>query len=183
MLVSFDERGYNYEIEKGLKKISIFRDALKWAEKHIIVTDKKEFAKSFSKYFMMEYYESNKDKIKLDIKVDKLLDLVGINIMELRFLEDNFNQNNAVIEYGDILKPIVDKAPFELWTNSSEQNEKLRAGRKLIEVINQAGEHTKIYPADIQRATSNFLTYDIRKQEYQVNVHWWDKGDIFLCLH
>ena len=171
MLVAFDEVGYREAIQKGEQKTQIFKDALKWCDQYIDGIYLEAFAKSFTKEFQHRYYEANKDKIKLDIKIDKLLELVGINIFELRDLEDKFNNHQSVFvidKNGFGCK--VDKKPYEKWTKSSEENEKLRQGRKLIEAIQSCNNFTTIYPVNIQAATCNFITYDIRKGEYFVNV-------------
>ncbi len=170
MLISFDESGYNHAIKRGNEKIEILNKAIQWAEKHIVISDVELFARSFSKFFMDQYYESNKDKIQLDIKVDKLLELVGINIFELRDLEDKFNSMNDKLDYSDGIKPLVDRSLYENYTKSSVENDKLRAGRKLIEVIKTCESFTKIYPMSIQQATSNLLSYDIRRNKYLVNI-------------
>lgn len=170
MLIAFDEREYNEAIQRGNQKIALLNQAIQWAEKHIVVFDKELFAKSFTKFFMEEYYESNRDKIQLDIKIDKLLELVGINIFELRDMEDKFNTMKYELDYKDEVTPVVDKSKYERWTTSSEENEKLRVGRKLIESIKSCESHTKIYPFDIQRATGGFLQFNMRDKDYFVNI-------------
>lgn len=170
MLIAFDEGSYNRTIQTANDKIKVLNQAIQWAEKHIVVFDKKKYSESFTRFFTTEYYESNKSKIQLDIRIDKLLELVGINIMELRTLEDKFNSIDAQLDFSDGVKPIVDKTPFETWTSSSEENDKLRMGRKLIEVLDACESFTKVYPVSIQQATSNFLQYDIRKGKYFVNI-------------
>lgn len=171
MLVSFDERGYNEAISKGEQKTQIFKDALKWCNQYVEGLYLKGFAKSFTQEFTERYYEANKDKIQLDIKIDKLLELVGINIFELRDLEDKFNNHPSKFEVDETgFGCNVERRPYEQWTNSSEENEKLRIGRKLIEAIESCNPHTKIYPVTIQQATSDFIGYDIRKGQYFVRV-------------
>ena len=171
MLVSFDERGYNEAINKGEQKTQIFKDALEWCNQYVEGLYLKGFAKSFTKEFMARYYELNKDKIQLEIKIDKLLELVGINIFELRDLEDKFNNHPSEFEVNETgFGCKVERRPYEQWTTSSEQNEKLRMGKRLIEVIEACNPHTKIYPATIQQATSNFIIYDIRKGKYFVSI-------------
>ena len=170
MLISFEKGAYNHAVKRCNEKITILNKAIQWAEKHIVISDIKLFANSFTKYFMDKYYESNKDKIQLDIKVDKLLELVGINIFELRDIEDKFNSMNDKLDYSDGVKPVVDKSLYENYTKSSVENDKLRAGRKLIEVIKNFESFTKIYPMSIRQATSNLLTYDIRRNKYLVNI-------------
>ena len=170
MLISFDEDAYNKAIQRGNQKITILNQAIQWAEKHIVINDLVMFANSFTKYFSEEYYESNRHKIQLDVKIDKLLELVGINLFELRDLEDKFNSMNDILDYNGEVTPVVDKSLYESWTKSSVENDKLRAGRKLIEVIRSCESFTKIYPMTIQQATSNLLSYDIRKNSYFVNI-------------
>ncbi len=170
MLIRFDEESYNHKLKRCNEKIQIIKKAIAWAENHIVIFDKEEFAQSFTAFFKKEYYESNKDKIHLDIQVDKLLDLVGINLAPLQVLENKFNTNQAELDYADGIKPKVDRKQFERYTKSSEENERLRDGRKFLDALNQIEKHVKVYPANIVNGTSNLIGFDIRKGEFHINV-------------
>jgi hypothetical protein len=104
------------------------------------------------------------------IQVDKLLDLVGINLAPLQVLENKFNTNQAELDYADGIKPKVDRKQFERYTKSSEENERLRDGRKFLDALNQIEKHVKVYPANIVNGTSNLIGFDIRKGEFHINV-------------
>ena len=85
-------------------------------------------------------------------------------------MEDKFNTMKYELDYKDEVTPVVDRSKYERWTTSSEENEKLRVGRKLIESIKNCESHTKIYPFDIQRATGGFLQFNMRDKDYFVNI-------------
>ena len=72
MLVHFDEVSYQKAIEEAEQKIHIYNKALAWSENHIKINTPKLFAESFTQYFKDRFYDLHKDKISLDISVDKI---------------------------------------------------------------------------------------------------------------
>lgn len=170
MLIRFDSDSYNHELKKCNEKIAIIKEAIAWAENHIVIFDKEEFAQSFTAFFRKEYYESNKDKIHLDIQIDRLLDLVGIDLTRLQVLESKFNSIDSELDYTDGIEPKIDRKQFEVYTKSSEENEILRDGRNFLDALERIERHVKIYPANIISGTSSLIGYDIRKGEFHINV-------------
>jgi len=173
MLIHFDEDGYNLAIKQSNERIHTYNQALEFASKHIEVDSPKTFGESFTAYFKEKFYESNRGKIGLEINVDKLLDLLDVDLTRLKRLEGNFLSNPAIIAYPDDNSaplPNVDRNGYESYTTSSEQNEILRDARSLVEAIQRVGKHTTIYPYNIMQATSNLIGYDRRRNEYVINV-------------
>ena len=178
MLLRFDEEGYNRAVKLAEEKIHIFHQALLLARKDVVVDHLERFEDSFTAYYKEAFLKKHKDKIQLDISVEKLLYLMDVDLTRLERLEKNYKANDSPIDFLDQhpdseeVLPFhrVERKAFELYTNSSEQNETLRAGRNLIAAIQAAGKHTTIYPFNIARATSNLIQYDMRKGEYFVNV-------------
>ena len=64
----------------------------------------------------------------------------------------------------------VDKKEFQKWTTSERENNQLRLARKLIDVLEQVEQETKVYPLDIARGTNHFVGYDIRKNCWRPNI-------------
>ena len=172
MLVHFDEEGYKRAARWAMEKVVNFNDAKKFAEKHIEIKDTRAFADSFTRYFKAEFISKNREKIQLDISVEKLLDLMEIDLMPIAYLENKFNSNESLLSFDSpdgIPAPIIDKSQFEIYTNSSHQNAVLRDARGLIEAIQKVQKHTTVYPANIISGTSNLIGYDIRKQLYYID--------------
>ena len=173
MLVRFDEEGYNLELKQAQEKIQVYKEALVFAQQNIIVEDYKNFGDGFSEYFKHVIYESNKGKIELDINVTKLLDLLDIDISLLVKLERMYDSNSSVLSFDEPLSiptPLVDRKKHEVYTTSAEQNEALRDGRRFIDAIQQVSKHTTVFPFNMQSGTGNFIAYDVRRQEYFVNL-------------
>ncbi|MDB2521204.1 hypothetical protein N9X09_03160 [Flavobacteriaceae bacterium] len=127
---------------------------------------------NFVAVFKKEFLRAYKDKIKLDISVDKLLELMEVEIYRLVELEREYGLIHIEIKWGAEGKYFnVDKRPYEVWTKSSEENQLLKDGRNLIEAVEKLGKHTKVYPQQIMLATSNLIGYDLRRQEYKVMLH------------
>lgn len=170
MLIHFDEDSYRLELKRCEEKISILNKAIQWAENYTKISDIERFAESFTVNFKKVYYESNKDKIHLDIKIDKLLELVGINVDALLIMERKFNKIDAKLDYTNGINPVVDRRKYERYTKSSKENERLRDGRRFLEVLELIEKHVKVYPANITTGTSNLIGFDIRKGEYHINI-------------
>ena len=63
--------------------------AIEVASYHIAIEDPEEFSKDFIAYFKKEFYKKHKDKVMLDISVEKILDLLDVNLLPLQNLENN----------------------------------------------------------------------------------------------
>ena len=184
MLISFDEEGYNYESKKAEEKLEILEKAIDWINNspvnlsgnltEVIVNSMDE---SFCQFYTQKIWEMNKDKIQLDISKDKLLDLLGIDLTELKLLEDQYksietnplefyplNDDGKYIEFS--FRFPVNRKAYERYTSSAEENQKLKDYRTFIEALDKLSNHCHIYAQQIQIATSNFVRYDIRKGRY-----------------
>ena len=171
MLIFFDEEGYQIDLQKAKRKVQLFSTALGVASTHIAVENTKAFAEDFAGYLKREFYKLHKEKIQLPVSPDKLLDLLDVNLAPLQKLQDEFNSINAELRWeGNKPVAYLDRKPYEKWTTSAEENQKLRDGKKFLEALEKLSEHTQIYPANIQRGTSNLIFFDMRKNRYIVNV-------------
>lgn len=171
MLVYTDEEGYQSALRIAKEKVTLFNKALGVASTHIAVEDTKAFAESFTTYFKREFYKKHKEKIQLDISVEKLLGLLDINLKPLYDLEVQFHSINAEIRWEENKPTVyVDKKPYERWTKSAKENEIVKAGRKLLDAIDEISNYTNIYPLTIQQATSNLIAYNMRTNEYRINL-------------
>jgi len=172
MLVFTDEVSYQSAMAKARDKVNIFNNALGVASNHIAVVDTKKFAEGFTAYFKKEFYKKHKNKIQLDISVDKLLGLLDVNLSPLHDLETKFNSNESEIKWeGNKAIPYVDRKLYERWSRSAEENEKVKAGRKFISAIEELQKYSKCYPLDIARGTSGLITFNLREKKYMVNLN------------
>ena len=172
MLVYTDEVSYQGAIRRSEEKRKLLLKAIEVASYHIAIEDPEEFSKDFIAYFKKEFYKKHKDKVMLDISVEKILDLLDVNLLPLQNLETQFNSNTGELRWQG-KKPLAyaDKKPFEKWTKSAEENNKVKAGRKLLEAIKEISQYTTIYPLSIQQATSNLISFNMRENKYFVNLN------------
>ena len=173
-LVFFDEIGYKETVEKAQRKLQTFSQALSFAEKHIVVFDKESFAQGFVQFFKAEFYKMHQENNTLGLSIDKLLFVKDIDLTRLENLERTFKDDKTELTFDttngnpDI---IVDRKPFERWTDNDAENERLKLGKSLIDVIEKASVITKIYPLTLSQATSGLVTYNMRTNQYLVNVN------------
>lgn len=171
VLASFDQVSYDAEMKLANQKIDIFKEALEFAEHSIVVFDTEAFGHSFTTFFKDEFYKMHLKDNTLGLTVDKLLFVKDIDLSPLQRLETKFKEIDVLLSYesNSCPTPNIDSKPFEKWTKSAEENERLRDGKRLIECIEFISKHTKMYPFDISRGTSGFLGYDIRLNKWYVN--------------
>ena len=172
MLVFTDEVSYQEAMRRADEKRRLFIKALEVASYHIAIEDSKEFAEGFTAYFKEQFYNKHKEKVMLQISVEKMLDLLDVNLKPLQDLETKFKSINAELRWkGNKPYAYVDKKPFERWTTSAEENNKVKAGRKLLDAIDEISKYSKVYPLAIQQATSNLVSYNMRENKYFINLN------------
>lgn len=178
MLIRFDERSYKEALSKASEKESLWREAISWIKDNFTnwkqPTDSAELNtlhNSFTEYFRDKYWETNKDLVKLPISIDKILDLMEIDIRALSYIEREYKAFDYKPKFntGEISFP-VDKTPFEMYTRSSEENQKLKLARKFIDILEEVSEVTHVYHKNIQTAVSNFVIFDMRENRFFANV-------------
>lgn len=172
-LISFDDAGYKETVEKANGKIDVFKQALEFAEQYIVVFDKERFANGFVQFFKDEFEKLHSKQNTLDLAIDKLLFVKDVDISTLQQLDIQYQQDPTVVSFDTpdgLPTAKVDKEPFQKWTTSQAENDKLALGKLLIETIQNVSEIQKVYPFDVCRGTSHFIGYDIRKNKYFVNV-------------
>ena len=171
MLISFDIEGYKLELKKASEKSAILDVAIQWANSNGITLDNltddiQTFHESFCEYYTDRVYAANKNKLTLEIPKANLLDLLGVDITELRRLEAKYKAIEIQCQFNNGITFPVDKKPFERFTKSSEDNAKLRDYRAFVEALERLSEHTHIYPGQVQLATSSLVCYNLRTREY-----------------
>ena len=175
-LLSFDQERYDNDIKKKKKGEQIFKEAIQWVKNHIDIPPKdiKRFSWSFTEYFEENYYEKNKDKIKLRITPEKLLNLSGIDLIPLRHLEEQFNTYQVELHWevsdNGHWSFDINENDYKTFTKSSEENKKLRDANLFIEAIEKIQHHTTVYPYQIHNATNGFISYDMRSNKYKVSI-------------
>ena len=172
-LVSFNEKEYNRAVEDAKRKIETFNQALSFAEKHIVVFDKEAFAQNFVEFFKAEFHKVHQEQNTLGLSPDKLLFVKEVDLTRLNNLQRTFKEDESAISFDTTdgtPKPDIDKTPYEVWTESPEQNERLRIGQTLIDALRKASAHTKIYPLTVQQATNSLVKFNVRTNDYTVNM-------------
>ena len=171
MLISFDNEGYKLELKKASEKSAILDVAIQWANSNGITLDNltddiQTFHESFCEYYTDRVYAANKNKLTLEIPKANLLDLLGVDITELRRLEAKYKAIEIQYQFNNGITFPVNKKPFERFTKSSEDNAKLRDYRAFVEALERLSRHTHIYPGQVQLATSSLVCYNLRTREY-----------------
>ena len=171
ILYFFDDEGYNRAVNDAQKKIDIFNEGVKWCGQYITVDAYESFAFNMVSYFKERYYDENKNKIQLEISVDKLLSLLDIDVNELQKIKDKFIRLNSEILFQKG-KPIVkvDKKPYELWTKTPDENKRVKDGQQLIKSLETINSYATVRGLDIQRGLNSFIRFDIRKNKFYPNL-------------
>ena len=187
MLIRFDEENYLTQTRLAQKKLNLLRDAVVWMEnKNIIVksNDAKSIHNSFVGYFEEAVYQKNKDQINSLVAKEKLLDLLDVNSKPLADIQEEYSKidlepkfdpyesNTPECESNRVIGVSfpVNRRAYEVYTNSAEQNAKLRDYRGFINALEKLSNHCHIYPHQIQIGTSGLVRYDIRNAEYFPNL-------------
>ena len=173
MKVYFNRETFRLEQKRAKEKLEHLSEGLKWCEKHIDVDkmSRREFLFDMEKAFSDEVIKQHGDIVKKALAVDKLYFLLDISIIELREIQkraDSITVKVGIKDEGYFC--VVNEEDYYVMTQNEDDNEKLIRANNLIQALEMVGKYRKVFPADICRGTSNFLTYDLRENKYLLNT-------------
>ena len=171
MLIRTDSEGLQMANKQIKDKLALFDKAMEWTSKHTEIRNIEAFESAMVAEFKRDLLHKHEKNIGLPINAEKLIDLLDIPIAEFNSIVKRYYEIDVDVKFVDGT-PIaeVDKTDYQLWTVSEEQNEKLRIGRDFIKAVEHISDFTKVYPFDVARGVSHLISYDIRKQEFNVNL-------------
>lgn len=173
MKVWFDETTYDQSIKEAESRIKVVQVALEWSKKHINVEaiDKKKFLVDMVEEFNRNLAEENKDKFNIELKIEKLHYLLDVHISELIAIQKQYErfEANIYVDKDDFVSG-VSQEDYTRYTQNEEENDKVIRANNLINAIEMVSKYSKTYPADICRGTSNFVSFDFRRNKLYPNV-------------
>ena len=172
--IEVNQTAYNTAVKQAEAKIENFKAALNFAyNNHVKEADLNEtaFNESFTQEYKRCFLKENKHKVKLEIHYKKLLDLLSVNLDTLKELEYKHHENNAKIEIvdGETVASEVSIEDYTIYTRNESENERLEAKENLVKALNEVSRFSKVYPLSVIQAISNFMLFDITKNEYKLN--------------
>lgn len=173
--LDLDIEGYNKANVQGKELLANFNDALTWAyDNHVKEGDIN--IKAFNDDMVIEYQKAfmkrNSNLIKLDVSFDKLLNLLDVDIEQLKEFQYKHHDNPQVAEViqpDDTLKVQIDMEDFTTYTKSQLENDMLEVAGDLMLALDKAKHFTKIYPLTITQGLSHFLLFDMKRNQYRIN--------------
>ena len=170
-----DIEGYNKANEQAEAPLNNFNDALSWVyDNHVQEGDIS--IEAFNDDMVVEYQKAfmkrNSKVIKLDVSFEKLLNLLDVDIEQLKELQYKHHDNPqvaTVIQPDDKLKVKIDMEDFTTYTKNQRENDMLEVAGDLMLALDKAKHFTKIYPLTITQGLSHFLLFDIKRNQYRIN--------------
>ena len=172
--IEVDYTGYNNAVKLAEQKLSNFRDALQWCtDNNVNAEDINDAAfnesmlNEFERCFMLQ----NSNIVKLDISYTKLLDLLDVEIHVLKEFEYQHHENTTDLIQVDneTVSAVVSIEDFTRYTRNEDENQRLDAANQLVDALKKVASFQKVYPMTITQGISNFLLFDIIKNEYKLN--------------
>ncbi len=173
MKIYFDHDSFELAVKQAEEKINILTEAFNWCTEYIDVSkmDRHEFINDMVTEFTNQLELQKSDIVNTKLSVDKLMFLLDINVAELNILKQKYDRINSKVEVvNSDWKCEVSKESYIRYTKNELENEKLICGNNLIKALELVSKYRKVYPHNVQMATSNFVTYDMRRKKYEVNM-------------
>ena len=178
MLISFNEDAYLTAQKEAEEKLKVLDEGAVWVNNQFDLKDSpinmKKFHNDMVEHFkdiVLHYY---KDKNQLGLSALKLIEVKEIPITELLNIKlryEKLSVGSEVTFKGNVPTIQVVKNDFQVWSTRESQNKKIILGNQMIKSINDLTTSlgVKVYPMDIQRATSGFIRFSIMKGKYIIN--------------
>lgn len=173
MKVYEDITSYNRAVKDAENKIKIIEVGLEWCAKHIDTDkiDRKKFVTDMVAEFNRQVTLQKGDMTKVELAVEKLHFLLDIHITELYSIQKQYEsiEANVYVDNDDFVTG-VSLDDYTRYTQDEEENERVIRANQLIHSLDMVSKYVKVYPADIQRGTSNYIKYDLRQNKYIPNL-------------
>ena len=180
IVLNVDYDTYHKTIKEGEEYLKNFNDALSWVYDNHVKPDTISVS-SFSKDMMLEFERvfmlQNSNLIKLDVSFEKLLNLLDVDIDVLKEFQYKHSDNSHIQAFfinrdgepEDTLKVRIDIEDFTTYTKNQTQNDMIEAADNLMVALRDVERYTKVYPLTITQGISNFLLFDMKKNQYRIN--------------
>ena len=167
----FEESAYIRAVKDAEKKIILLEDCINWVKYHIKEVKTEEFRLDMVSYFLKQLGKEKKEFATLNIKPEKVADLLDINVRELQSLEALYNNAVGSIKFTKGKAEVdVSKETFTTYTETQKQNEELAVANDLINAIKKLQEIRTVYPIHIVNSFGGFLNYHQGKQQWRLNT-------------
>ncbi len=178
--LEFDKWAYNRACKEAEDKLLALDKMSVWSANKGVYIKSKDLMYSFLKdpvgTFKDEWYRVNKEKIGINVNVDKLLELCDVDIRELEVLREGVKRYDAKIGVKDDKKTklfkyytIINEDDYTTYTKSEKQNNQVLKLKKFLKALDEVGEFTQVYPVNIQQGLSSAITFDMRDNSYKIN--------------
>ena len=169
--VWFEESEYNRAIKDAEIKINLLDDCINWVKYHIKEVKTEEFRLDMVSYFLKQLGKEKKEFAQLNIKPEKVAELLDINVRELARLEALYNNAIGSIKFTRGKAQVdVSKETFTTYTETQKQNEELAVANDLISAIEKLQGIRTVYPIHIVNSLGGFLNYHQGKQKWKLNT-------------
>lgn len=178
LLVWYDEELHLRAEKQAESKLKLLDEASVWVYNTLDLSDDKKINLKRLHLNMVEYFKDlilykYKDVNMLGLSASKLIEAKEIDLKPLMEIQKQYESIELAtdITFPEGIPMIeVNKKDYEIWTTSEKQNEKVILGNQFIHSANELSKiGVKVYPANISRATSNFVLYDLAKNKYILN--------------
>ena len=167
----FEESAYIRAVKDAEKKIILLEDCINWVNYHIKEVKTEEFRLDMVSYFLKQLGKEKKEFATLNIKPEKVADLLDINVRELASLEALYNNAVGSIKFTKGKAAVdVSKETFTTYTETQKQNEELAVANDLISAIEKLQGIRTVYPIHIVNSFGGFLNYHQGKQQWRLNT-------------
>lgn len=172
LLILFDEEGYKIATKQAEAKLKALNDAKNHCEQYISVDNLKAFESDIIAYFKQKISDTSKDFLKLGLSVDKIIDLKEINLQAVNDIAESYYSMRGDIKWSDdnTATIIVDKAPYQKFTENEEQNNTLKTIQNFISAVEKLKAiNDGVRIGGIAMASGGAALGDIRTNSLKVN--------------
>ena len=173
-VISMSDEGLKQAEKVAEAKITLLQKAIDEAKKHVTIDDLKAFSEGFISYTTKKIIDKNNSLKSLNLSPDKVLSLLEIDLDKLYNIQVEFEENKTQLLFDKEGSPFtkVDKNQFITWTKNEEENERLEAIQNLLISIEDLQQYYHVYKGDLQRVTSNAFRWDMRNNQWDINLQY-----------
>jgi hypothetical protein len=151
-------------------KISAFNGLLSYCQHFVLITDIKAFSEAPKSIFLNEFTKEYKGQFPKIVTLEKQLELSGIELHKIEFLESKYLEIN--LPTFDVETLTAPQPDCQIYCVDSAAEKRYSQTTKIVDLLNEFRNEFTCYPANLINGLNGSISFDFGQNKFITNINF-----------
>jgi len=151
-------------------KITAFNGLLSYCQQFVPIIDIKQFSEAPKSIFLSEFTKEYKDQFPKIVTVEKQLELSGIELHKIDFLESKYLEIS--LPNFDVETLTAPQPDFRIYCVDNEAEKRYSQTKKIVDLLNEFRNEYTIFPANLVNGLNGIISFDFGQNKFVLNINF-----------